>query len=75
MVLGNVSGPARGESSSGARAQVMCHHCGKSGHFKRDCWKLHGKPNSSAKGKAPMNRANMSRVNMVDGGVGNGGKN
>ena len=52
MVLGNVA-----ESSS--KSQVTCHHCGKPGHFKRDCWKLHGKPASGGKGKTHVKRANM----------------
>ena len=27
-----------------ATANDQCLHCGKYGHFKRDCWSLHGKP-------------------------------
>ena len=31
-------------------ARKVCHHCGKPGHFKRDCWKLNGAPAHVKKG-------------------------
>ena len=33
-------------SQRAATASDQCLHCGRYGHFKRDCWKLHGKPDS-----------------------------
>ena len=30
-----------------ATSSDQCLHCGKYGHFKRDCWKLHGKPTNA----------------------------
>ena len=33
-------------SQRAATANDQCLHCGRYGHFKRDCWKLHGKPDS-----------------------------
>ena len=30
-----------------ATSNDQCLHCGKYGHFKRDCWKLHGKPTNA----------------------------
>ena len=33
-------------SQRAATASDQCLHYGRYGHFKRDCWKLHGKPDS-----------------------------
>ena len=42
-------------SQRSATSSDQCLHCGKYGHFKRDCWKLHGKPDGKS-------------VNQVSGG-------
>ena len=42
MVLGNVTKNAN--SSNTGKSNVKCHYCGRVGHYKRDCWKLNGKP-------------------------------
>ena len=42
-------------SQRSATSSDQCLHCGKFGHFKRDCWKLHGKPDGKS-------------VNQVSGG-------
>uniref|UniRef100_A0A2N9GLP2 Gag-Pol polyprotein n=1 Tax=Fagus sylvatica TaxID=28930 RepID=A0A2N9GLP2_FAGSY len=38
-------------SKSRSKKNVKCHHCGKKGHYKRECWHL--KKNEEAKGKGP----------------------
>ena len=35
-------------SQRSATSSDQCLHCGKYGHFKRDCWKLHGKPDGKS---------------------------
>ena len=42
-------------SQRSATSSDQCLYCGKYGHFKRDCWKLHGKPDGKS-------------VNQVSGG-------
>ena len=56
MVLGNTQqqngGNPRGNGRNkrgggrhnGTKRDVMCWHCGKPGHTKRQCWELYGKP-------------------------------
>ncbi len=54
MVLGTAQ--AAGASRGAGKSDVVCHHCGRKGHMKRDCWQLHGKPASlGAKGTPPRN--------------------
>ena len=45
MVLGTAQ--RVGARGSTGKADVVCHHCGRKGHYKRECWLLHGKPNSA----------------------------
>ena len=44
------SDKGKGKSNKGsgrtATANDQCLHCGKYGHFKRDCWKLNGRPDT-----------------------------
>ena len=65
MELGNVGGGEHGGGSSkrgdkgNQRGKIVCYHCGRTGHIKRNCYKLNGDPRG--KGKA--------NVNVMDGVV------
>ncbi len=52
MVLGTAQ--SAGASRGTSRTDAVCHHCGRKGHLKRDCWQLHGKPSSQPRGGATM---------------------
>lgn len=65
MVLGNVE-------KSGL-AEVVCYHCGKKGHYKRDCWALqrgqsgqNKQQSFKAKGKQPMKKLNVVQEVQAD---------
>ncbi|KAK6934023.1 Retrotransposon Copia-like, N-terminal [Dillenia turbinata] len=54
-----------GDSSTSDKDQLKCDYCGKPGHTKGRCWKLHGRPNKSRGGKytrSPRPQANMSET-------------
>ena len=44
---GKGKGVGKDTSKRVATQNDQCLHCGKYGHFKRDCWKLNGKPGAS----------------------------
>ena len=60
----------RGKSNKGsgraATSSDQCLHCGKYGHFKRDCWKLNGRPDT--KNVNQVESSNQSATTSVSSG-------
>ncbi|CAL1136540.1 unnamed protein product [Cladocopium goreaui] len=54
--------------SSAATANDQCLHCGRYGHFKRDCWKLHGKPDSKKVNQVESQTATSTATSSSGGG-------
>ena len=46
-----------GKNNNQSKDAKTCHHCHKEGHIKAQCWKLHGKPQTSGSFSGNSNRA------------------
>ena len=55
-------------SQRAATANDQCLHCGRYGHFKRDCWKLHGKPDSKKVNQVESQTATSTATSSSGGG-------
>ncbi|KAJ0041973.1 hypothetical protein Pint_18863 [Pistacia integerrima] len=53
------------ESRSSNKDNLWCNYCKKPGHTKEQCWKLHGKPQSSQWNKGPRRGTQRSQANMT----------